>query len=163
MSPSSAGGHSGGCQCGAVRFHVARLGRPSICHCRMCQKAFGGFFGPLVTGHDVVWTRGQPKFFRSSNKARRGFCADCGTPLAYDTFEPDGSIELAIGAFDEPAMAAPVIQVNPHDKLVFFDGLTSLPVRAEPAPHWLPEVVSYQHPDHDTDVWPLQDQSQGRA
>jgi energy-converting hydrogenase Eha subunit B len=32
-----------------VRFHVeGPLGDASICHCRMCQKAFGGFFGPLV-------------------------------------------------------------------------------------------------------------------
>jgi hypothetical protein len=35
---------SGGCQCGAVRFRVdGELGRASICHCRMCQKAFGAF------------------------------------------------------------------------------------------------------------------------
>ncbi|MBN8931604.1 MAG: GFA family protein [Rhizobium pusense] len=31
-------GFSGGCQCGAVRFHAGKLGRASICHCRMCQK-----------------------------------------------------------------------------------------------------------------------------
>ena len=41
---------SGGCQCGAVRFHVAgELGRASICHCRMCQKALAGPFGAFVT------------------------------------------------------------------------------------------------------------------
>ncbi len=42
MPPSEAP-FTGGCQCGAVRFAVGRLGRASICHCRMCQKAFGGF------------------------------------------------------------------------------------------------------------------------
>ena len=32
--------HTGGCQCGAVRFRIeGALGRASICHCRMCQKA----------------------------------------------------------------------------------------------------------------------------
>ena len=39
---------TGGCQCGAVRYalHEQPTG-PSICHCRMCQKAFGSFFAPL--------------------------------------------------------------------------------------------------------------------
>ena len=64
---------SGGCQCGAIRFRAETVGRASICHCRMCQKAFGSFFGPLVTTHDLVWTRGAPAWFQSSNKVRRGF------------------------------------------------------------------------------------------
>jgi hypothetical protein len=146
---------SGGCQCGAVRFRVARLGRASICHCRMCQKAFGSFFGPLVTGHGVEWTRGEPQRFQSSNLVRRGFCGACGTPL---TYEYDGGTELAIGAFDDPTVAAPTIQVNPADLLPFVDGLSDLPFRGageEPgAENFLRGVVSYQHPDHDTAVWP---------
>ncbi len=37
--------HSGGCQCGAIRYRIAgELGYPHICHCRMCQKASGNFF-----------------------------------------------------------------------------------------------------------------------
>jgi hypothetical protein len=144
---------SGGCQCGAVRFHARLLGRPSICHCRMCQKAFGGFFGPLVSAHDGAWTRGEPKWFQSSNVARRAFCGECGTPLAYET---KYGLELAIGAFDDPTAVAPVIQVNLNDKLPFFDGLTSLPVREHPSDDWLgfmAGVHSNQHPDHDTETW----------
>ena len=92
---------TGGCQCGAVRFAVdGELGRPSICHCRMCQKAFGSFYGPLISAPGLRWTRGTPKHFQSSNRVRRGFCEACGTPL---TFEPDnGPAEVAIGAFDDP-------------------------------------------------------------
>ena len=86
---------SGGCQCGAVRFRASKFGRASICHCRMCQKAFGGFFGALVTAHDLEWTRGEPKRFASSNKVQRGFCAACGTPL---TYEYGGPVEVAVGA-----------------------------------------------------------------
>ena len=153
----TAAGFSGGCQCGAVRFRVARLGRPSICHCRMCQKAFGAFYGPLVTGHAVEWTRGEPRRFRSSNLARRGFCADCGTPL---TYEYDGGVELAIGAFDDPRVAAPIIQVNPADKLPFVDGLANLPMRPDgaegKAEAFKHRVVDYQHPDHDTEAWPAE-------
>lgn len=147
---------SGGCQCGRVRFRAERLGTGSICHCRMCQKQFGGFYGPLITAYGVVWTRGEPKRFQSSNQAWRGFCADCGTPLTYEV--PDQETELAIGAFDDPTLAAPTEQVNPNDKLPFVDGLSSLPMRQ---PGEDPEqdsfnraVVSYQHPDHETAVWP---------
>jgi hypothetical protein len=153
----SPAGFSGGCQCGAVRFRVARLGRPSICHCRMCQKAFGAFYGPLVTGHGVEWTRGEPKRFQSSNLVRRGFCADCGTPLSY---EYDGGIELAIGAFDDPRVAAPVIQVNPTDKLPFVDGLPNLPMRPDgaeaKAEAFKHRIIDHQHPDHDTEAWRLE-------
>jgi hypothetical protein len=149
--------YTGGCQCGAVRFRAARLGRASICHCRMCQKATGSFYGPYVTGHDVEWTRGAPKHFASSNLARRGFCADCGTPL---TYESEGVTELAIGAFDDPTMATPVIQVNPADKLPFTDGLAALPTRQPgenaKADAFYARVVSNQHPDHDTAEWPPQ-------
>ena len=150
---------TGGCQCGAVRFRVERLGRASICHCRMCQKAFGGFFGPLVTGFGVEWTRGAPNWFQSSNKVRRGFCAACGTPLAYDFGA--AAIELAIGAFDDPAVAAPTIQVNPQDRVSFFDDLMSLPVRqpgeSPQADEFKLDIVSHQHPDHDTETWPPKD------
>lgn len=146
---------TGGCQCGAVRYRAERLGRAAICHCRMCQKQFGSFYGPFVTGIDVTWTRGAPKHFRSSNAGQRGFCADCGTPL---TFESEGVIELAIGALDDPRKAAPVLQVNPNDKLPFVDGIPALPTRSaeEKAPLdvRMRDFVNFQHPDHDTAQWP---------
>jgi hypothetical protein len=146
---------TGGCQCGAVRFRVERLGRGSICHCRMCQKAFAAFYGPLITAYGVTWTRGGAKHFQSSNLVRRGFCADCGTPL---TYEYEGCIELAIGAFDDPSRAAPAIQVNPADKLPFVDDLPDLPFgspEAEPAAEvFKAAAISHQHPDCDTEAWP---------
>lgn len=150
---------AGGCQCGAVRFACEGLGRASICHCRMCQKAFGNAFAPLVTARGLVWTRGAPAWFQSSNKVRRGFCAACGTPLAYafDGFEP----ELAICAFDDPAAIAPVIQVGLESKLPWCDTLSALPTRspesAAKAAAVFSAIVSFQHPDHDTPAWPEKD------
>ena len=148
---------SGGCQCGAVRFRMGRLANASICHCRMCQKAFGGFYAPLVTAYDLEWTRGAPTYFQSSNKVRRGFCAACGTPLSYDYgAEP----EIAIGALDRPQLAAPTVQVNPADMLPFVSTLASLPFRHIEADgveaHFMASLHSYQHPDEDTKIWPPQ-------
>ena len=150
---------TGGCQCGAVRFRIEGApGRASLCHCRMCQKAFGGFFGPLVTAeHGVTWTRGAPKHFRSSNKVNRGFCGDCGTPL---TFEPDGwPVEIAIGALDDPTKAPPTIQHVVEQRMPWLGEMIDLPVRpledqAEAAEFYA-SIRPNQHPDHDTDEWPV--------
>ncbi|NQV98097.1 MAG: GFA family protein [Rhodospirillales bacterium] len=141
---------TGGCQCGAVRYAIGELGRASICHCRMCQKAFGSFFGPLVSAIDIVWTRGERSIFHSSNRRCRGFCATCGTPL---TFEHSQGIEVAIGSLDHPELAAPTVQVNMTEQCRFIGGLFDLPVvpsiEAEMDANATEELISYQHPDHD--------------
>jgi hypothetical protein len=146
---------TGGCQCGAVRFAATGLGRPSICHCRMCQKAFGSFFGPFVGAHELTWTRGSPKYFQSSNKATRGFCAECGTPLTY--MAEGGHVELAIGAFDRPAEIVPKIQLSPETRMPWLDTLATLPTRSEEeeakVADFYVNVISHQHPDHDTQSW----------
>jgi len=103
----------------------------------------------------LEWTRGEPKRFRSSNHALRGFCAECGTPLTYEA--PDG-IALAIGAFDHPEEIAPMIQWGVEAKLPYVDAIPALPARDtmadEEAAAFLADLVSYQHPDHDTEQWP---------
>ena len=56
-----------------------------------------------------------------------------------------------------PEVAPPTIQVNPEGKQPFFDGLCTLPVRAEGAEPkqeaFKASIVSHQHPDHDTTDW----------
>jgi hypothetical protein len=153
---------SGGCQCGAVRFKVrGALGRASICHCRMCQKAFGSFFAPLVAvaGERLDWTRGERAVFRSSNHVSRGFCRDCGTPLTYE--EPDGKIALSIGAFDHPELVPPSIQYGTEARLPYADTLAGLPERETledlDEASFLADIRSFQHPDHDTETWPPRD------
>ncbi|UDF30194.1 UNVERIFIED_ORG: GFA family protein [Roseateles sp. XES5] len=150
--------YTGGCQCGAVRFHVeGALGDASVCHCRMCQKASGNFYLPLVSvgAARLTWTRGAPKRFRSSNHGYRGFCGDCGTPLTYEA--PDG-VALTIAAFDDPAEIAPRIQWGIEAKLPYVDAIPGLPgedtMADQEAASFLADLVSYQHPDHDTDIWP---------
>lgn len=144
---------TGGCQCGAVRFRAASLGRASHCHCRMCQKAFGAVAGTLVTVHDLAWTQGEPKRFRSSNRVQRGFCADCGTPL---TFEVDGgATDVAIATFDRAGDIRPVIQLAHADRLPWADGLAGLPVpgpeEAVTKAEWYASIVSLQRGDGGAD------------
>ena len=115
----------GGCQCGAVRF-AARgiLDNPHVCHCRMCQRATGNFFAPLVgvPNDRLDWTGTAPAVFESSEGHDRGFCAACGTPLFYR--RSDGRhTSLMIGCFDDPGAGffrgCPCGRV--HDSDVQFD------------------------------------------
>ncbi len=158
MSLANIPTYSGGCQCGAVRFRVeGALGHASVCHCRMCQKAMGNFYAPFVSVRQakLAWTRGEPKRFRSSNVATRGFCGECGTPLTFEA--PDG-VALTIAAFDNPEEIAPSIAWGLEAKLPYVDDVPGLPGHTtEDDPEVqdiLDTLVSYQHPDHDTDAWP---------
>ena len=148
---------TGGCQCGAIRFAVSSpLKDTSICHCLMCQKAFGNLYAPLVgtKGTDFKWTRGDPKRWRSSNHVLRGFCENCGTRL---TYEADDGLAIAIGAFDDPSALQPIVAYGAEGKIAYVDDLANLPNRdtmedIESAP-FLATVVNYQHPYHETDDW----------
>ena len=151
--------YSGGCQCGAVRFRVeGALGDASICHCRMCQKASGNFYLPLVSvrGAKLAWTRGEPKRFRSSNAATRGFCARL-RHAADSTRRPTAWRWPSPPSTTRPPFA-PTIQWGTEAKLPYVDADPGLPgedtmadIGAAP---YLADLVSYQHPDHDTDQWP---------
>lgn len=98
---------------------------------------------------------GEPKRFQSSSVVKRGFCPECGTPLTYEA--PDG-MAVAAGAFDDPAALPPTIQWGVERKIDFVDSIHTLPaVPTEDdltSVDYLTHLVSYQHPDHDTESWP---------
>ena len=148
---------SGGCQCGAVRYAVyGEPFGPSICWCRMCQKATGGLFGAFVdvNDDDLVWTRGEPSRFRSSEAAERGFCSACGTPLFYH-YRGGHRYAMTAGSFDEPTRWPPERQLVPENRPAFAAELVRL--EEVPTDSWQNDseaFASRQHPDHDTERWP---------
>lgn len=149
---------AGGCQCGRVRYALlSEPTGPSICHCRMCQKAFGNYFAPLagMPRADLVWTRGQPASFRSSEAVERGFCRDCGTPLSYSVLERD-RISVSLGSLDDPSLVPPTEQFGVESRTELFARLHTLPeatTDGDTPPELLARMATRQHPDHDTDAW----------
>ena len=155
-----AGPFSGGCQCGAVRFHALALrDNPHVCYCRMCQKATGNLFAALVgVRHEhLTWTRGKPAEFNSSDQAARGFCANCGTSLYYRALGGP-HVSMSIGAFDEPHRIALWYQMGNEGKHPSLFHLGEVEQTGTTEEAMTDEAVAiragnHQHPDHDTDRW----------
>ena len=153
---------TGGCQCGAVRhaLHSAPVD-PSICHCRMCQKQFGNFFGTFagVDMKDFEMTRGELAAFRSSEAAERVFCAQCGTPLGF-RYRDRPRISVSIGLLDEPVLMKPTVQYGLEGRLPWLPEILANPGTTtgtgDPKQERYEEVRTHprQHPDHDTAAWP---------
>ena len=122
------GAATGGCQCGAIRYRAECLGRSSVCHCRMCQRAVGNVSAPLVIATGIVW-QGTPATWASSNISERGFCSTCGTPLFLRDFEaPDGECEIMIATLDDPELAPPAYHVGVESRISWVKLADGLPV-----------------------------------
>jgi hypothetical protein len=131
----------------------------------MCQKQFGNYFAALATvpKSKFVVTRGALAHFQSSADIRRGFCRDCGTPMTYEPMLKD-TITFSIPTLDRPNAIEPNIQYGIEAVSSTFAKLATLPAHptGEDAagndyPDWRDGIAksARQHPDHDTDQWPL--------
>ncbi len=120
---------SGGCQCGATRYELyARPEKVHLCHCRMCQKAVGGAFAALapVRQRDFAWTKDRPGEFQSSERAARGFCSLCGTPLSFRYLASEW-IDVTIGSLDDPGAVPPELHYGVESRVHWLDDLNDLP------------------------------------
>ena len=101
---------TGGCLCGGVRYRVTGELRGVInCFCGQCRK---------TSGHHVAATRARRadfhlgrdstlKWYRSSEKAQRGFCCRCGGNLFWRHRDRD-TISIMAGSLDQPTGLATV-------------------------------------------------------
>jgi len=105
---------TGSCLCGAVRYEVrGPLRDVTECHCAMCRKTHGhiGAYtaAPKAKLH-LVEARGL-KWYRSSEKARRGFCSECGGTLFFEPLAKD-YMAIAAGTLDPPTGLKTVVQIH---------------------------------------------------
>ncbi|MGH1331588.1 MAG: GFA family protein [Paracoccaceae bacterium] len=95
----------GGCLCGAVTYEVSGDLRPVIaCHCGQCRKTSGHYWAATQAPTKEVQIsnlEGKLTWYKSSDWARRGFCAACGSSLFWEMKE-EGAMSIAAGSLDAP-------------------------------------------------------------
>ncbi|MFQ5757635.1 MAG: GFA family protein [Acidiferrobacterales bacterium] len=95
---------TGGCLCGAIRFEVTEAPyQTDYCYCRMCQRSSGSVLTSWADFKETEFhcTRGEITYYKSSQYARRGFCASCGSTLIQRPLGGDW-VAVATGSFDQP-------------------------------------------------------------
>lgn len=126
--------HAGSCLCGAVTFEVSgALPAPDACHCSQCRKQTGHFGVSTDVARSALTVHGAENvtWFPSSTKARRGFCATCGSTLFFDPLDraKHAWIAVAMGAFDGPTGTKINVHIHVADKSDYYDITDDLPQR----------------------------------
>ncbi len=124
--------------CGAVRYRAtADPVRAVHCHCDMCRRASGAAFLTFVLfpKEGFAWTADEPKLFRSSAGAERGFCAHCGASLVMHEAVLEDRVQVTLGSLDRPQDVRPDDHVWTEDQVPWLcldDDLPRFP-RCSPA------------------------------
>lgn len=119
----------GGCLCGRLRYRVAL---PPVdaayCHCRLCRRSAGA---PVLAwasfpGAAFRYVKGEPRVYRSSRKAMRDFCGDCGTQLTFRSDRSD-EVDVTLASLDEPRRIVPEYHIWTMSRVPWFDTRDALP------------------------------------
>ena len=108
---------SGGCACGAIRYETGADPMLMLnCHCRDCQRASGGpYAAVVVVPVAALRLHGVPRYHRivgNTGKAvERGFCTNCGTPVAVKLERLPDAIGVLAGSLDDPASHKPSMDI----------------------------------------------------
>ncbi|MBI2313451.1 MAG: GFA family protein [Betaproteobacteria bacterium] len=125
--------HEGGCLCGVIRYRAQ--GQPfnvTHCHCGICRRASGAAFVSWASfrAADFAFLDGTPAYFRSSDRAVRGFCMSCGTPLTFRFDRSPEVIDVTLGSLDQPECVSPQDHIWASRRLPWIrlcDGLPEYP------------------------------------
>ena len=124
--------HSGHCLCGAVRFEVSgELAPPHACHCEQCRRQSGHFVASTHVPRDAFSLTEDSglKWYRSSEYAQRGFCAECGTAMLWDDGSDD--VNISMGCFEQPTGVSLTRHIFAEEKGDYYDINDGLPAFAE--------------------------------
>ena len=121
----------GQCLCGAIRFvATGDVKRVSACYCGQCRKQNGGgaFYGAEMEGELVIKGDASRSWYASSEKAKRAFCAVCGSSLFWRANNNPAFFDISLGVISDDFERA-------LDAHIFVDNCPSYMVVPDTAAH----------------------------
>lgn len=124
--------HTGSCLCGAITFEVdSDLTPPDGCHCLQCRKWTGHYLTSTEVPRSALRISGEDNlsWFEYSGKARRGFCARCGSSLFFDPLDRQKHnwTGISMGAFDTPTETQLALHIFVAEKGDYYELTDGLP------------------------------------
>ena len=92
------------CLCGGIQFRTKGYHRNiQNCHCVQCMKTHGhhAAYTNVEERNVKFFKKRTLKWFKSSKRAKRGFCNKCGASLFFKIIGGK-TISIAAGMFDRP-------------------------------------------------------------
>ena len=120
------------CLCGQVEFEIkAPFISASYCHCGQCRKSHAASlvaYGVSLKS-EIEWLSGKKRIrrFASSERARRGFCKDCGTHLYFYNKDHPNHMDIPLAIVDGEPNITPDCHIFVSCKSNWYDILDDLP------------------------------------
>ena len=92
------------CLCGSIQFKTQGNHRDiHNCHCIQCMKTHGhhAAYTAVKLENIKFFKKKTLKWFKSSKRAKRGFCNKCGASMFFKVKESK-NIHIAAGMFNKP-------------------------------------------------------------
>jgi len=113
----------GGCLCGAVRYQLTPPLRSAVaCHCRQCRRTSGNYVNATAVAREnfALSNSDGLKWYRSSPRAERGFCSECGSSLFWRADALD-TISIMNGTIDGMTGLRTVAHICVADKGDYYE------------------------------------------
>ena len=110
------------CLCGSIQLRSQGYHRDvQNCHCLQCMKTHGHYAAYTnVQEQDVKFLKKKTlKWFKSSKRARRGFCKKCGASLFFKVISSN-NISIAAGMFSGPTKLNTKMNIFVKGKLDYY-------------------------------------------
>jgi len=117
------------CLCKGVNFKISGELRPVInCHCIQCTKTHGNYaaYTSVLEENIIYKSKKTLKWYKSSDKASRGFCKICGASIFFKRLG-SRAVSLSAGLLQNPTGLKTISHIFINNKRDYYELSDKLP------------------------------------